>query len=156
MQGRYLAGNGAGMGAVEGALWPTTGDIDVETDSLATAIAQLGHDIGNSQTPNSDAYFVFQNAWNSFVADFGNWKDAAWFWNPTRRDQLLDYRSRFNQLLEQARTLNVATAAAMQKAQPEPDTLDKLLAAVNKIVIVGALVGTGFIVWKIYRETSKS
>lgn len=146
-------GTTAAMGAVEGALWPSTGDIDRETESLAIAIRQLGHDIGNSVTPNSDAYFAFERGWNAFVADFGQWKDGGWYWNPTRRDQLLEYRQRFNALLEQARTFQVASVAVAQKAQPEPDGVDKLLAAVNKVVIVGAAVGVGFVLWKVYKET---
>ena len=61
--------------------------------------------------PDTPDYQAFQNAWNAFIADFDQWKDAGWFWNLTRRDQLLGYRTRFNALLEKSKTLGTVTMA---------------------------------------------
>jgi len=144
------------MSGVEGAIWPTTGDIDTETNSLAISIQQLGNDIFNSNVSASVAgWQPFQDAWNAFVADFDQWQNAGWFWNPTRRDELLDYRARFNALLSQMQGLGIATNATPLASTAPPDELDKVLAILDKIVIVGAVAGVGYVGWRVYKAVAK-
>lgn len=123
-----------GLGAVESSVWPTTGDIDAETQSLATTIATLGHDIaGSGVDPSTIEYQSFERAWNGFVTDFLAWQDAPWFWNPTRRDQLVSYRQRYNQLLASYKTLPASYTAQepVSGDHPEPDSLDNVMRAVK-------------------------
>lgn len=130
------------LGAVESSLWPTTGDIDTETASLAIQVHQLAQDVFNANVPADDKWSVFQDAWNAFIADFDQWKDASWFWNLTRRDQLLSYRSKFNALLTQAKALGVGTLAAPQASEKEADPLSKFFGTATTVAMVvgGAVV----------------
>lgn len=149
---------GIGMGAVESSVWPTTGDLDTETASFALTVQQLAADIFNSDAGGGgysadaqDAYQMFLRSWNTFVSDFNQWRDAAWFWNPTRRDQLLGHRARFNSLLAQFQALGGRSGAQIQAASPEPDTLDKAADLVTKVGIalgLGIAVYVGFSIWK--------
>lgn len=140
-----------GMGAVEAALWPTTGDIDNETASFAGTVLQLAADIFNANIGAGDDVQTFLRSWNTFVDDFNAWKDAAWFWNPTRRDQLLEYRGRFNVLLAQFRALGGSSGAQAQAAAKEPDAVDKAISFVTRAGIVlgvGLVAYVGFTAWK--------
>src|SRR5882672_9556011 len=90
----------SGFSGVEDSIWPSTGSLDTETASLDATVKELGTDIFNDTvSASNENYQTFLNAWNTFVADFNQWLKAAWFWNPTRRDELVDYRKRFNSLL---------------------------------------------------------
>jgi heme oxygenase len=141
------------MGAVEGSLWPTTGDINNESQSLAASIQQVGRDIFNSSVSgDSDAYATFQNSWNTFVQDFDAWKDASWFWNPTRRDELIEYRGRYNALLSQMRALGISSLAADQKTSA-PNPLDTALSVLNKLIIGGAVLGVAYIGYRVWEKT---
>ena len=143
------------LGDVSTDTWPSTGAIETETASLEISVQQLGRDIFNDSTVSaaSDDYQALQNAWNSFVADFDQWRDAAWFWNPSRRDELIGYRARFNALLAQWRGLGVVTAAApVVGDKPATSPLDQVLGILDKVVLV---VGIGAAVWAastIYKE----
>jgi hypothetical protein len=151
----YMSVSGrAGFGAVENSLWPTTGDIDTETASLATQVHQLAQDIFNANVPADDTWSVFQNAWNAFIADFNQWKDAAWFWNLTRRDQLLNYRTKFNALLDKAKSMGIGTMASPQ-ADTGSDPVSKLLGTLTTVaIVVGAAVG-GYYAFQIYRSARR-
>lgn len=135
------------LSGVEDSLWPTTGDINTETASLETTVQNLGQDILLDQVSASDPNWqVFQNKWNAFVADFDQWRNASWFWNPTRRDDLLSYRSRFNSLLDQYHGINGAVTtgvSAVKGASPSPgpfDSANQLLGHIaTGAVIVGAI-----------------
>ena len=138
------------LGAVETALWPSTGDIDTETASLATSVQELAQDIFNANVPADDTWATFQNAWNAFIADFNQWKDAGWFWNLTRRDQLLSYRTRFNTLLDKAKSMGVGTLAAPQ-ADSGTDPLSKMLGTLTTVgIVIGGAVG-GYYVLQIVK-----
>ncbi len=130
------------LNGVESSTWPTTGDIDTETNSLALSVVALGHDPAVSSPLVGDAWLA---AWNLFVDDFNQWKDAAWFWNPTRRDQLISYRARFNDLLSQLQNISgeASPIAPVQGSHKEPDSIDKLVDAAK---FVGVLVGLGLVV----------
>lgn len=147
-----------GFGDVATDTWPTTGAIDTETESLGLSISQLATDIFNSDnTPDGDAYFTLQNAWNTFVADFTQWKNAAWFWNPSRRDELVAYRARYNALLKQWQALpGVQTAAApVANATLPKSPLDTGLAIAGDLVWVagiGAAVWLGSVLYKELRR----
>jgi hypothetical protein len=143
-----------GMGDVATDTWPSTGAIDTETQSLALSISQLGTDIFNSNTPDSDAYTTLQNAWNTFVADFTQWQNAAWFWNPSRRDELVSYRARYNALLAQWQSLpGVVTAATpVANATPPASPLDTVLAIAGDLVWVAAIGAAVWVGSTIYKE----
>ncbi len=130
------------LNGVESSTWPTTGDIDTETNSLTLSVVALGHDPSVSSPLVGDAWLA---AWNLFVDDFNQWKDAAWFWNPTRRDQLISYRARFNDLLSQLQNISgeASPIAPVQGSRKEPDSIDKLVDAAK---FIGVLVGLGLVV----------
>lgn len=147
------------LSGVEDDTWPSTGAIDTETASLATSVAQLGRDIfdgfGRDAYPIGDAGVqALQNAWNAFLADFDQWKDAAWFWNPSRRNELVSYRARFNDLLAQWRSVpEVVTAAKpVAGAAPAKSPLDKAADVAGSLVWI---VGIGAALWvgtTVYKE----
>ena len=138
------------LGAVESSLWPTTGDIDTETTSLGLQVQQLAQDVFNGATPDTPEYFTWQNAWNTFIADFNQWKDAGWFWNLTRRDQLLSYRTRFNALLAEAQKLGVGTMVKPQ-ADTGTDPVSKFLGTLTTVaLVIGASVG-GYYAFQIFK-----
>jgi hypothetical protein len=142
----------ASLGAVESSLWPTTGDIDTETASLAASVHQLAGDIFDAQPlPDTADYQVFQNAWNAFIADFTQWKDAAWFWNLTRRDQLLGYRTRFNELLDKAKALGTSTLASPQ-ADSGTDPVSKFLGTLTTVALVVGVAVAGYYGSQILRK----
>jgi hypothetical protein len=136
-----------GMEGVEASVWPTTGDIDNETNSLAQTISTFGHDVAWSNTTVTDDVFqTFLRAWDGFVTDFLTWKEGAWFWNPTRRDQLIDYKARFNQLLQRFQALGIGASTDVTPVvgdRPAPDSLDKVMTAVKwggiALIVVGGL-----------------
>lgn len=135
--------------------WPSTGAIDTETESLALSISQLGTDIFNSDgTGDDQAYFTLQNAWNTFVADFSQWKDSAWFWNPSRRDELVAYRARYNALLAQWQALpGVVTAAApVPNATLPKSPLDTGLAIAGDLIWVAAIGAGVWVASTLYKE----
>lgn len=139
------------LGAVESSLWPSTGDIDTETASLATSVHQLAEDIFQAQPlPDTADYNAFQNAWNAFIADFNQWKDAGWFWNLTRRDQLLGYRTRFNALLDKAKTLGANTMAAPQ-ADTGTDPVSKFLGTATTVALVIGAAVAGYYAFRIVK-----
>jgi hypothetical protein len=142
------------MGAVESALWPTTGDLDTETASLSLQIEQLGRDIFNAfgglDTSGAD-WDQFSSGWRTFLDDFRQWRDAGWFWNPTRRDQLLGYRTTFNAMLAQAKRLGVGTLAAPQKDEGD-DPLSKFLGTLTTVVIVAGVAVGAYYGAKIIKE----
>jgi hypothetical protein len=134
-----------GFGDVADALWPTTGDIDTATNSLALTIQQLGSDIfndnGNASDPN---YQAFLDAWNTFVADFTQWKGVSLYWNPTRRDELVDYRKRFNDLLTLYHSFSGALTLGIQAvpgAVLAPSLLVQWGGLISKVVGGVAAVG---------------
>jgi hypothetical protein len=147
------------MGNVADDSWPSTGAINTETASLATSVAQLGRDIfdgfGRDAYPIDDpAVQALQNAWNAFLADFSQWRDSAWFWNPSRRDELISYRARFNELLSQWRGVpDVITAAKpVEGAAPAKSALDKAADVAGSLVWI---VGIGAALWvgtTVYKE----
>lgn len=142
------------LGAIENSLWPSTGDIDTETKGLDSQITELGRDVFNwfpnadTSTPQVDQ---FSSGWNAFLDDWRNWRDAAWFWNLTRRDQLLGYRSRFNQLLAAAKSLSVGTLATPQ-ADTGTDPFSKLLGTLTTVAIVAGVGIGAFYGVKIFKE----
>jgi hypothetical protein len=147
------------LGDVAEDTWPSTGAIDTETASLATSVAQLGRDIfdgfGRDAYPIDDAGVqALQNAWNAFLADFNQWKDAAWFWNPSRRDELVSYRAKFNALLAQWQSVPqvITVAKPVAGAAPAKSSLDKAADIAGSLVWI---VGIGAAVWighTVYRE----
>lgn len=147
------------MGDVVDDTWPSTGAIDTETASLAVSVAQLGRDIfdgfGRDAYPVDDpGVGALQNAWNAFLADFNQWKDAAWFWNPSRRDELVTYRARFNDLLAQWRGVPTVITAAkpVAGAAPAKSPLDKAADVASSLVWI---VGIGAALWvgtTVYKE----
>lgn len=147
----------SGFGDIAGETWPTTGEINTETASLALTVSSLGRDIFNSETPNSPEYYTLQNAWNTFVADFGQWKDAGWFWNPGRRDELVAYRARFNHLLDlwkglgNGAVLTVADPVAGDTLPPSP--LDKAADIARSLVWVLGIGGALWVGFTLYRES---
>ena len=134
-----MRGMGDLEGGIESAVWPTTGDINTETQSLAITISSLGADYGNSSLSTADdAVAMWQRDWNAFVTDFLQWKDAGWFWNPTRRDALVNYRARFNILLAQYHNLGGSAQTLINPVagdQPTPDSLDTMMSAVKWVGI---------------------
>jgi hypothetical protein len=149
--------SGAGMGAVENSFWPTTGDVDSETNSLEQSVAQLGRDVftafGASDTLSGDNpdFLAFSSAWNAFYEDFEAWRTAGWFWNPTRRDQLLEYRTRYNALLLEAKRLGVGTLAAPLADHGE-DPVSKLLGTFGTVAIVLGVGIAGYFGVKVWNE----
>lgn len=135
------------LGAVESVVWPTTGDLDTETRSLGITISTLGHDYAaSSLTTSDDSVALWERSWNDFVTDFLQWQSSPYFWNPTRRDQLLEYRRRFNALLDQYRGLGGAAQtflAPVAGDRAAPDSLDKIMTAVKwggVLLVVGGVV----------------
>lgn len=120
-----------GLQGVEASIWPTTGNIDDETNSLAITISTLGHDYAASSLSTSNPTVdTWQRGWNGFVTDFLAWKSSSYFWNPTRRDELVGYRARFNALLAAYQGLGGPTfQAAVEGAAAAPDSLDKIMTA---------------------------
>lgn len=145
-----------GFGDVAGETWPTTGEINTETASLALSISSLGRDIFNSETPDSPDYFALENGWNTFVADFGQWKDAGWFWNPGRRDELVAFRARFNALLDKWKALGngavITVAGPVAGATAPPSTLDKAADIARSLVWVVGIGGALWVGITLYRE----
>jgi len=150
------------LGDVADDTWPSTGAINTETASLATSVAQLGRDIfdgfGRDDTSWVDdpAVDALRNAWNAFLADFGQWKDSAYFWNPSRRDELVSYRARFNDLLAQWRSVPAVVTAAkpVAGAAPAKSPLDKAADVAGSlvwIVSIGAALWVGTTVYKEFK-----
>jgi hypothetical protein len=149
------------MGDVAADTWPSTGAIDTETASLATSIDQLGRDIfdafgRDSYNVDDPAVGSLQNAWNAYLADFAQWQTSAYFWNPSRRDELVSYRARFNALLAQWKGLagaGVITAAAPVAGATLPKSpLDKAADLAGSLVWI---VGIGAGLWvasTVYKE----
>ncbi len=142
-----------GLGALEADVWPPTHGLDSETNSLAQTISTFGHDYAFSILTTADpAVEAFQRAWNDFVTDFLSWKSTPYFWNPTRRDQLVEYRAKFNRLLQIYKTLGPAattTVAPVVGDQVQPDSLDKVMVAVKW----GGVLLAGGLVYKVLSDT---
>ncbi len=142
-----------GLGALEADVWPPTHGLDSETNSLAQTIATFGHDYAFSLLDAGDpAVQMFQRAWNDFVTDFLQWKEGPYFWNPTRRDQLVEYRAKFNRLLQQYQALGPEAATSVAPVvgdHVQPDSLDKVMTAVKW---GGIVLGAG-LVYKILSDT---
>jgi hypothetical protein len=133
------------LGAVESMVWPTTGDINTETASLANSVSLLGSDYAaSSLTTVDDSVALWQRSWNSFVTDFLQWQASPYFWNPSRRNQLVDYRKRFNDLLAAYHNLGGNTLIAPLPGDAlQPDSLDKIMTAVKwggVLLIAGGVV----------------
>ena len=146
----------AGLGDVASDTWPSTGAINTETASLATSVAQLGKDIfdgfGRDSYPIDDpGVHALQNAWNAFLADFNQWQASGYFWNPSRRDELVGYRARFNALLAQWRAVPsvVTVAAPVAGAEPAKGGLAEAVDHVEAIVKWGALLVGGAMALKV-------
>jgi hypothetical protein len=146
----------AALGDVAADTWPSTGAINTETASLATSVAQLGKDIfagfGRDSYPVDDpGVGSLQNAWNAFLADFNQWRDAGWFWNPSRRDELIGYRARFNALLAQWRVVPsvVTVAAPVAGDAPEKNPIEKAVDKAVDIAKWAALLVGAVAAWKV-------
>lgn len=144
------------LGDVASDTWPSTGAVNTETASLATSVAQLGRDIfdafaRDSYPVDDPAVGALQNAWNAFLADFNQWQAAGWFWNPSRRDELIVYRARFNALLAQWRAVPsvVTVAAPVAGAEPAKGGLAEAADRVETIVKWGALLVGGVVAFKV-------
>jgi hypothetical protein len=136
------------LGAVENDTWPSTGALETETQSLWLSMLQLSKDVFNSNAYVDD---VWTRSWNTFVADVQQWKDAGWFWNPTRRDELLEYRRRFNTLLAQFQGAGVSTGAEQQAATGSTP-LDTVNTILTKALWVVGGVGALWAVHSVYKE----
>ena len=134
------------LSGIESAVWASTGDIDTETDSLLITIQTFTADRMDSDIASHPSYPAWLNVWNGFAQDFAQWRDSAWFWNPTRRDQLLEYRRRFNELLASYKSLGPSATTGLSPLahdRPEPDSLDKLMKVAKwgiGILIVGGII----------------
>lgn len=129
------------MGATESMVWPTTGDINTETASLANSISLLGSDYASSSLSTADdSVALWERSWNAFVTDFLQWQASGYFWNPSRRTQLVDYRRRFNDLLAAYNSLGGPTLIApLPGDHLQPTSLDDIMTAVKwgGILLVG-------------------
>jgi hypothetical protein len=149
------------MGDVASDTWPSTGAIDTETASLATSVAELGRDIfdafgrGSYDVEDQNVQ-ALQNSWNAFLADFNQWQASGYFWNPSRRDELVSYRARFNRELAQWKGLGAAgvttAAAAVAGAVLPQSPLDKAADIAGSLVWI---LGIGAALWvgtTVYKE----
>jgi hypothetical protein len=140
----------ANLGGVENDTWPSTGAIDTETNSLDLSIRQLAQDAFDQGLPGWTP--VEQNAWNAFIADWKQWKDSGYYWNPTRRDELLGYRARFNKFLGQFGSAGVETQAEAQAAIRGPDAFDSASGLLTKALWVVGGVGLLWVGHTLYKE----
>lgn len=140
-----------GLGAVENDTWPSTGALETETESLRLSVMQLARSIFDAVAVPSDDW---QNAWNTFVADFNQWRDSGYFWNPTRRDELLEYRKRFNALLAQFQNIGIGSAVTTTNATPtQVSPLQQASALITKVGWVLAIGAVAYVGITVYRDT---
>lgn len=147
-----------GLGDVASDTWPSTGEIDTETTSLWNSMMQLSQDWFDTQSPGWTAQL--QNAWNAFVADFTNWKNSSYFWNPGRRDELLDYRKRFNTFVTNFTAAGVSTdvtPAQVGSTVILPSGLDSVVSSASGLLTKALYVVLGVgVLWAgmtVYKET---
>lgn len=143
-----------GLGDVANDTWPSTGEIDNETKSLDLTIRQLAQDSFNGELPGFGDTSL-QTAWNTFIADWSQWRDAAYFWNPGRRDELLTYRKRFNDLLalmKGAGTVTTIGTTQVGSTTAAPDGLDKVSDILTKALWVAGIVGVVWAGHTVYKE----
>lgn len=141
------------LGDVAADTWPSTGEIDTETQSLATSIQQLAQDWFDTQSPGWTPQL--QNSWNAFVADFNNWKNSGYFWNPGRRDELLGYRGRFNTFIASFNNAGVSTDVTPGQVGSTvalPDALDKVSDITTKALYVVLGIGALWAGATVYKE----
>jgi hypothetical protein len=140
-----------GFAGVEDSIWPSTGAIDTETASLDATVKELGSDVFADTVSASNAnYQVWLTAWDTFVADFNQWMSSSWFWNPTRRDELVDYRKRFNSLLTRYHAFDSVGAVTggtqlVAGAAPSKSAIDTLADNYGKIVTGGIIIAAIFL-----------
>lgn len=142
-----------GLGAVENDTWPSTGAIDTESNSLDLAIKQLARDNFDQGMPSWDS--TLQNSWNTFVADWNYWLNTGYFWNPTRRDELLEYRKRFNDLRTQMQAGGVSTYTPEQVSTKGANAFDVAGSLLTKTLwVVGgvAVLLVGHAAYKEFRR----
>lgn len=141
-----------GFAGVEDSLWPPTGDLDTATESLALSVSELGHDVIADNTGSGDDVQTWLRAWNAFVRDFTQWKGAGYYWNPSRRDALVDYRRRFNDLLARYHELPGAIttgAEAVKGDTPGASPLAQAESLVTKVVGGALVLGGLYAGWQI-------
>jgi hypothetical protein len=87
----YKLGLASMRGDVESDWFPWAAEIDAATQELSMKIQGLNTDIKTLKISDS-----FRVQWVDYVKLFVAWRDSTWFNSWKRRDELLNFRRRFN------------------------------------------------------------
>lgn len=140
------------IGALETDSLPRAHEINAASEELEQKIAGLSRDIeAKGNLPPS-----FSNQWNDFKAAFVEWfgtkdKRKKWFNSWLRRDEVLNFRRRFNDLLTAFRSLGgSALQAGYTEQQTKKDSdSDKDSPYLKWGLIFGGVVAVGYGIGKI-------
>ena len=95
--------NGQQLGGLQGFetdFLPNRYEINAAADELQTQILTFARDFTSRATPSdNESYQRFLDQWNTFVGDFNAWHDDWWWSTWSRREELLQFRRRYNQLV---------------------------------------------------------
>jgi hypothetical protein len=124
---------------------PSITDMDAAIADLQSKASEFGSEMFNAYDLTSDAVTGFNMAWNQFVADLADLKDALWFNRWQRRSDIVAMRQRFNDLVARWHRLPGAPAATStptfkpEQISPPSTNFDSTIkwAAIGLVAIAG-------------------
>ncbi len=102
----------AGVAGFETDFLPNRYEINAAADDLQSKILIFSRDFTARQSPGTDEeYQRFLSQWNAFVGDFNAWHGVFFWWSTwSRREELLQFRKRFNDLVAEYESLGGQTS----------------------------------------------
>lgn len=145
-----------GLQGLEDDWLPNRFDINAASAELDGRIRAFSREFFSAlaEASSTPAQQSFLTAWNAFVHDWRTWFEATWLVARFRRDELLGFRGRFNDLLVWFKRLPEAATAGPGSVTPYADeqtnkgTPSQALAGALKWVALGGAAIAGAIALK--------
>jgi hypothetical protein len=134
----YALGCSCMSGDVETDWLPWAAEIDAATQELSMKIQGLNTDIKNLRVSES-----FRAQWFDYTKLFVTWRDSGWFNSWKRRDELLNFRRRFNDFHAalKSQSNDMVTSPYDKRSTSKDGGNEWAPIAKTGLVVVGVLAG---------------
>lgn len=134
----YSRGLASMRGDLETDWLPWAAEIDAAAQELSMKIQGLNTDIKSLSVSDS-----FKTQWDDYLKLFVTWRDSTWFNSWKRRDELLNFRRRFNDFHAalKSQSSNMVSTPYDKRYISKDGTSEWAPVAKTGLVVLGVLAG---------------
>lgn len=134
----YKLGLSSMRGEVETDWFPWAAEIDAAAQELSMKIQGLNTDIKTLNVSES-----FRTQWADYTKLFVTWRDSSWFNSWKRRDELLNFRRRFNDFHAalKSQSSDMVTSPYDKRSTSKDSGSEWAPVAKTGLVVLGVLAG---------------